>query len=291
VAGSSNNSLHSPNGIAITTDDILCIADWVNNRVVMVNLSSLAVIRILGSVQGSGAYQFYSPDDVFIIDTSLYILDIGNYRIQKWSINGTNPSTIPGNGTFASSYFMFIDKNNNTYVSLFQNHKVIRFAPNSATFTTVAGTGTAGTASNQFNNPYGVFLDNNLTMYVSDHLNNRIQKWLFGASSGSTVAGNGMAGSSLAQLYNPSGIVVDQNGYMYIADAGNNRIVRWAPNASSGVCIVGCTGTWGTNANQFNYPGYMAFDSNGSLYVSDIDNNRVQKFQSLNNQSKNSIVC
>jgi len=257
----------------------------------MVDLRSLAVILILGSVQGSGAYQFNSPDDLIIIDTSIYILDIGNSRIQKWSINGTNPSTIPGNGTFASSYFIFIDKNNNTYLSLYQNHRVIRFLPNSANFTTIAGTGTAGTASNQFDSPYGVFLDDNLTMYVADHYNNRIQKWILGASSGSTVAGNRTAGSSLAQLYYPSGIVVDQNGYMYIADEGNNRIVRWPPNASSGVCIVGCTGTSGTNANQLNYPGYMAFDSNGSLYVSDISNNRVQKFQILNNQSKKSAVC
>jgi hypothetical protein len=64
-----------------------------------------------------------------------------------------------------------------------------------------------------------------------------------------------------------------------------------APNATSGVCIAGCAGTTsGTRANQFYHPVDLAFDNNGSLYISDHFNNRIQKFQILNNQS-NIITC
>jgi sugar lactone lactonase YvrE len=100
------------------------------------------------------------------------------------------------------------------------------------------------------------------------------------------VAGNGSSGSSFSQLSLPTALVVDANGYMYILDTNNNRILRWAPNATSGVCIAACTGTSGAQTNQLNFPTGVAFDSNGSMYVSDQNNNRIQKFQILDSNSE-----
>jgi glucose/arabinose dehydrogenase len=77
---------------------------------------------------------------------------------------------------------------------------------------------------------------------------------------------------------------------MYIVDRGNNRIVRWPPGATSGVCVVACTGFSGSQVNNLYYPIDVAFDSNGSLYVSDDGNSRVQKFQILNNTSECSNI-
>jgi sugar lactone lactonase YvrE len=163
---------------------------------------------------------------------------------------------------------------------------VIFFAPNSSSWLVVAGTGTVGSAANEFNNPCGIFIDDAQTLYVADYDNHRIQKWTDTASSGITVAGTGISGSSLAHLSYPNSLVVDTNGYIYIADSGNNRIVKWAPNATSGVCVAACTDTSGNQANQLYNPYALAFDSNGSMYISDAYNNRVQKFQILNNISE-----
>ena len=279
IDGSSNHFLHFPHGITISTDDILWVADWSNHRLVTVDLHLLMVVRILGSGPGNGSFQFWNPSDVFIINTSVYVLDTSNYRIQQWSTNGTDPSTLPGQGTFNVSYFLFMDKYNNIYLGLVNEHRVIRFSPNSSNPETVAGNGTAGNALNQLNAPYGIFVDDNLTIYIVDRLNNRIQKWSFGAPYGIITAGDGTAGSSLSQLNSPTTLVVDRNGYQYIADTSNIRIVRWAPRSMTGVCIAGCTGTSGTNANQFKFPYGLTFDSNGSLYVSDAFNHRVQKFE------------
>ena len=289
TVGSSNSSLNSPAGITISTDDILYVADDNNNRVVVVNLTSSAVIRIIGSY-GSGMNQFSGTGDVWITQTSLYVLDILNYRIQKWLKNGTNPSTIPGNGSFGTGYRIFIDRYDSIYVNDFLYGKVLRFAPNSSVPVTVAGDGIAGNQPNQLYYPFGIYVDDNLTLYIADYNNNRIQMWKYGASVGVTVAGTGVGGSSLAELSLPREIILDINGYMYIADYGNNRIVRWAPNATSGVCIAACRNIAGSDTNKLDGPAGLAFDNEGSLYVSDKSNNRVQKFQILNDESNHYTV-
>ncbi|CAF3557626.1 unnamed protein product [Adineta steineri] len=285
TAGKSNNTLNSPRGLSISSDDILYIAEWRNARIVVVNLTSLQVINIIGSGPGSAMYQFDHSYDVMIVNQSLYVYDSSNQRIQQWSRNGTNPSTIL-TGTFGLGFHEFKDKYNNLYISVYYSNVVVRFAPNSQIAITIAGTGVAGSLSNQLNSPNGIFVDDNLTLYIADFNNHRIQMWKYGSLSGVTVAGNGTSGSSLKQLFRPGAVVVDTNGYMYIADSGNNRILRWKLGSDSGICIAACTGTTGTQMNQLYSPASIAFDSNGSLYTSDYYNNRVQKFQFLYNANQ-----
>ena len=236
----------------------------------------------IGSGYGSNVDQFYYPSGVCVTDLAIYVMDASNYRVQKWSRNATNPVTISVSSYISYAYFVFVDKYNNLYLSDCTNHRVIRFAPNSSVPVTVAGNGTRGSAANQLACPLGFSVDDVGTVYVADYWNHRIQKWMNGASSGITVAGTGRSGNASAQLDSPKWVAVDTNGFMYIADTSNNRVVRWAPNATQGVCIVACTSTSGTQANQLNGPTSLAIDSRGSIYVSDQNNNRVQKFQILN---------
>jgi len=64
-----------------------------------------------------------------------------------------------------------------------------------------------------------------------------------------------------------------------VADPGNNRIVKWTTNYTrGGICVVGCTGNAGVGNNQFDTPRDLKFDSQGNLYVTDLSNNRIQKF-------------
>ncbi|CAF3767316.1 unnamed protein product [Adineta steineri] len=289
TAGKSNNTLNSPRGLSISSDDILYIAEWNNARIVVVNLTSLQVINIIGSGPGAAIGQFNHPYDVMIVNQSLYVYDSSNQRIQQWSRNGTNPSNIL-TGTFGLGFHEFKDKYNNLYISVYYSNIVVRFAPNSQVAITIAGTGVAGSLSNQLNSPNGIFVDDNLTLYIAEHLNHRISMWKYGSLSGITVAGTGIAGSSLQQLNEPTDVVVDPYGYMYITEEGNNRIVRWKLGSDSGICIAACTGTTGTQMNQLYAPVSIAFDSTGSLYTSDYHNNRVQKFQFLYNANQAAIT-
>jgi hypothetical protein len=284
TAGSGNGYLDTPGSIFITPNDTLYIADQNNNRVVVVGLTSQTILRSIGSGPGSGPSQFNYPNDVVVIGTWMYVLDTSNYRVQKWSISGTSPSTVVD--SFSNAFYMCMDKYMNIYVSLKSSHKIIRYLAGSSVSQTVAGTGVSGSSASQLDTPWGITIDDNLTLYIADKENHRIQLWRTGASGGITVAGTGVSGYGLSQLNNPSAITLDTNGYLYISDLGNNRIMRWAPNAVSGVCIAGCTRASGTSSNQLNFPVGVALDSRGSLYVVDLSNNRIQKFQVLYNPGK-----
>ena len=142
----------------------------------------------------------------------------------------------------------------------------------------VAGTDLEGSRDDQLSSPHGIFVKSDGILYVADYANHRIMKWTAGASLGVRVAGDQTPGSISTQLYNPTYVTVDTNEYMYISEDGNHRITRWAPNSTFGVCIAACTGTTGIGPHQLKIPVFLAFDSNGSLYVADHEHHRVQKF-------------
>jgi sugar lactone lactonase YvrE len=273
-------------GLSITENDVMYISDVGNHRIVVVDLNSATKKFTIGSGPGSNLSQFNHSSDHFIVNTSLYVLDTDNRRVQKLSLNGSDPTTVFHSDQLNSSFYLYVDNDDNIYVSDTWNHRVLLVHSNSTNFSIVAGTGVRGSNNDQLNVPYGVFVDHNKTIYIADRHNHRIMKWFSGASAGILAAGNGTLGSGATQLNEPRYIIVDRNEYMYISDNKNARIIRWAPNATFGTCIAACTGAIGTAPTQLNDPHSLAFDSNGSLYVTEWENHRVQKFQILNYSSK-----
>jgi sugar lactone lactonase YvrE len=286
TSGSFLSQLDLPRGISISRSDVLYISDTENHRIVVVHLNSITDSFAIGSGLGSDSGQFNAPRDVFVTSSSLYISDFGNRRVQKSSLDGSNAITVATFGELDLPKYLYIDNNANIYVSDSSRHSVLFFRSNATNFTIVAGTGVAGSNDDQLDRPFGVFVNDVGTIYIADCYNHRIMKWLSGASSGVRIAGDGTPGDTSAQVHAPTQIIVDENEYMYISESFNGRITRWAPNANFGLCIVACSGISGTASTQLSYPHSLAFDSNGSLYVSDYDNHRIQKFQILNYRGK-----
>ena len=91
---------------------------------------------------------------------------------------------------------------------------------------------------------------------------------------------------------NPTNMVVDNsNQILFVSDTGNNRIVMFelvsgttcptdTVESIDGVCFVEEFGNKGTGNGEFDEPTGLAYDNtNDLLYVSDTDNNRIQIFQ------------
>lgn len=284
--GSALTQLYHPYGLAITSNDILYIGDMDNHRIVVVDLNSPGENCIIGAGTGSALNQFNLPHAVFTTDTSLYVLDKNNHRIQKLLLNGSNATTVLiYDQSYEASYF-FVDHDDNIYLSAMKKHEVLLYCANQSSGSTVAGSGGYGNSDKELDNPHGVFVDNAGSIYIADRSNHRIMKWAKNASAGQRVAGNGSIGNTSYQLHHPEYVVVDTNGYMYISDSLNNRIMRWPPNSTSGECIAGCQTTDGISPTEMNSSHSMAFDSNGSLYVTDWGHNRVQKFEIGRNHSR-----
>jgi hypothetical protein len=286
TSGPSLSQLDGPFGISITSNDVMYISDTNNHRIVVGQLGVISNVSVIGSGPGSGPNQFNMPYDLFITDTSLYVIDSSNHRVQNLTLDGSISVTVPGLSALQWPYYLYVDNDDNIYLSDTLNNRVLLFYSSSTNFTTVAGTGVVGATDSQLNTPYGVFVNYAGTIYIADYSNHRIMMWFAGASSGTRVAGDTTAGFSSTQVYFPTQVIVDTNEYLYISEAGSSRITRWVPGSTFGECIAACTGTAGIGPTQLNTPHSLAFDSDGSLYVSDRANSRVQKFGIIPLRSK-----
>ena len=224
---------------------------------------------------------FSASFSLFVTLNGDIYLDDGyeNGRVQKLILENNTWITVMNVNSSCSG--LFVDIKDNLYCSMSSHHQVVKRDLNDSlmTWTRVAGTGTEGSASNELNRPRGIFVDVNLDLYVADCWNNRVQLFQSGQSDGITVAG-GASSSSTISLPCPIGIVLDVHKDLFILNYGNHRIV------GSGLhgwrCLVGCYGQ-GSRSNQLSLPSTLSFDRFGNLYVTDHNNNRIQKFQLLKN--------
>lgn len=253
------------------------IADSGNHRIVRVHLGSTTDICTIGSGPGSDLNQLNEAQDVMATNTSLYVLDTNNCRVQKLSLDGSDSTTVVSYDPSYVSYFLYVDDSGNIYLSVESKHKVLFFSSNASNSKIVAGNGTQGSTHTQLNSPFGVFVNRNGTIYIADHDNGRVMKWIKNGSSGIPVT------DTTTRLSRPRGIVVDTNEYMYIVDGGNNQIIRVAPDSMLGTCIASCRGS---SSRFLAYSRSLAFDSHGSLYVTDRDGHTVRKFQINPSQSE-----
>ena len=104
-----------------------------------------------------------------------------------------------------------------------------------------------------------------------------------------TVAGTGKRGFSGdggpavdAQLARPHGLAVDPDGNLYIADLSNHRIRRVDPSGT--ITTIAGTGTRGYSGDngpasraQLTFPGGVAVDRAGNLYIADSNNRRIRQ--------------
>jgi len=209
-----------------------------------------------------------SPASLFVTTNGDIYIDNGyqNGRVDKWIVE--NETWISVMNVTSACYGLFIDIYDNLYCSVFENHQVDKTWSNGTT-TIVAGTGVQGSESDMLDCPWGIFVDINLDLYVADSENNRIQLFRFNQRNGTTVAGNGSSKLTI-ELNTPTGVVLDGDQHLFIVDSYNHRIIGSDENGFR--CIYGCSMN-----DKLSYPVTMSFDSYGNIYVTDRDNNRVQK--------------
>jgi hypothetical protein len=105
----------------------------------------------------------------------------------------------------------------------------------------------------------------------------------------------GTTGGLGGEMSFPSAVAADSSGHLYVVDSTNNRIQRfgtggtwdraWGKHVNGGGAFGVCTaaasclpGTTGGLGGEMNFPFSAATDSGGNLYVSELLNQRIQKF-------------
>ncbi|CAF0990012.1 unnamed protein product [Adineta steineri] len=184
---------------------------------------------------------------------------------------------------------------------------------------TVAGGNGEGQELNQLNRSHGIFIDKKKNIFIADSHNHRIVEWKYNANEGQIIAGGNGNGSRMDQLSFPIDVIVDeQNHSIIIADYGNRRVILWF-NQNQQILIknITCYGLamdkhgflyvsdyhknevrrWkmgeynnegivvaggneqGSRLNQLHTPTFIFVDEDQSIYVPDVNNNRVVKWR------------
>jgi sugar lactone lactonase YvrE len=246
-------------GLIVDPSGNLYLAEELNNRVrkidtngVITTLAGTGTASFAGDSGPAAQAQLNGPTGLCIAPAGeIYVNDQGNKRVRKISTSGTI-TTVAGNGSAVHS-----------------------------------GDGGAATAAGMVI-PIRCAVGAGGNLLIVDQGAHRLRKVTTGgtistyASAGSQgFSGDGGAGTSAA-MNSPTAIAFDGSGNVYVTDQSNQRIRRIDTSGTiqtvAGNGSISFSGDGGSaTAASLNYPGGIALDSSGALYIVDTVNQRIRK--------------
>jgi sugar lactone lactonase YvrE len=297
----------SPGGVAVDGMGNLFVADSGNATIRKIT-TTRAVSTLAGKacpagrVDGTGAEARFDEPYSLAVDRAgnVFVADLRGAAIRKitpagvvTTFSGTGWGSV--DGSVADIRFPFpgavaVDGEGNLFVADTVLHTVQKIST-AGVVTTLAGTaGLRGSidgtgADARFGGPTALALDEAGNLFVADE--NTIRR-ITSAGVVTTLAGTaGLEGSAdgtgqAARFSGLSGVAVDRAGNLFVTDSGNNTIRRITPTgvvttlAGSADSPSGSVDGTGPDA-RFDYPGDLAEDGAGNIFVADTNNNAIRK--------------
>jgi hypothetical protein len=285
-SGTDNTHFDTPRGIAFDSAGRMYIADAENHRIQIYTFSGntpvySTTIGVTG-VSGDDNGHFDRPCQV-VIDGSdrLYVTDVNNARVQRCTYaGGWTCTTFHGTGSEGSGPdeldFVFglgIDGSGNIYIADGGNNRVKRCDSSGSCTTLVTGFGWAA----------DVAVDSSGKVYVSDWEDFVIRKYSSSGVLEDILAGtNGVPYLTDGGHFNtPFGVAVDVSGATYVSTDRGCRLLK-LDGSGTPQWAAGTAGVPGSDDAHFGNiwagASNVAVASDGTVYVADTGNHRVQVF-------------
>lgn len=237
------------------------------------------------------------------LSQNIYVSDTNNGFIEKITSDG-KLVIFKNVSVYATLPFgLALDLSNNIYATLVRYNSnytsyIVRFNPSGVINLIAGGGSNVPTTSWQsaydvkINTPTGVSVDSSNNVYISDFDDNYIEQIRPNgtiaviAGGGNNAPSNSLQSPTNVKLINPFGVTLDLSRNIYIADSGNNFIEKigvtdgslniFAGFLPTGSSPVNYTSTVATTV-QLNGPQGLTTDSLGNVYISDTNNNYIEK--------------
>ena len=273
--GSGDSQFDRARSVATDSSGNVYVVDRDNERIQ--KFSSNGSFLLEWGEYGSGPGQFDNPEGV-AVDASgnVFVTDGENERVQKFTSSGTYLTEWDASGSppgqFDHPQGIEVDSSGNVYVTDREDDIVVKFTGSGVYVTHWGGW---GSGDGQFQRPEGVAIDSSGNVYVADRDNHRVQKF---TSSGTFIGAWGSQGYGNGEFERPTGVAVDSKGNVYVTDSDDSRPGGIIQKFSSSGAFLTQWGTPGGNPSEFDRPDDVTVSVDGTIYVADTRNNRVQAF-------------
>lgn len=172
------------------------------------------------------ADEFYGPRGIAVgPDSTVYVADTGNERVQIFDANGRYLSTIGGPGSgigqFHEPSSVAVDRQGRAFVADYWNQRVQIFGKGNRQIGMIPiATWQAGS----YDEP-SIAVDGSGRVYVPDASGSRV---LVYSAAGAPVSAWGTSADGTTQLARPLSVAVGPDGQILVSDNGLNRVVRFA---------------------------------------------------------------
>ena len=242
--------------------------------------NTVSAVTVLGSCNGTAVPNtttLTGPTGLFMINNGTILVGDGN-SLLSFIPGNRRASTITTYGSWPS--YIYADATTSFIYATITLSSIVRIWPTNATIPPSGVTGTC--VLHQLYQPTGIVGDSLGNIYVASSGCSWVTKWTLNATNGTLVAGaaTGISGSGSSSLSFPRALALDEaRSLLYVCDQFNNRVQRFQLGVSLvGVTVAGGNGL-GTAPNQLYRPfGLYLSRVDGTLYISDLYNNRVQRW-------------
>ncbi len=276
IATIGSGVLSAPVGLAVAGGR-LYVADPAADTVYRFSFASFDTAW--GEYPGPGVED--APSGIAVdASNNVYVTSRAGDKIQKFDQTGAFlldwGSHGSGNGQLIDPAAIAVAPSGLVYVTDTGNNRIEVF-DQSGVYQMQWGSFGTNASLKQMDAPSGIAIDAAGNVYVADFGNSRIEK--FGAA-GAYVTSWGLYGNGDGQFNEPRGLAVDATGNVWVADSKNNRIqeftsggaflAKWGGSGVSGVSSSAADG-------KFSRPYDLDFDAEGSMWVADRNNHRIQR--------------